>query len=49
MTEETITISGRHDACILPRARVVVDSVAALALCDLLAQRFGTDFLNPEE
>ena len=49
MTEETIALSGRHDACILPRARVVVDSVAALVLCDLLAQRFGTDFLNPAE
>ena len=49
MTEETIALSGRHDACILPRARVVVDSVAALTLCDLLALRFGTDFLNPGE
>ena len=49
MTEEPIAISGRHDACILPRARVVVDSLTALVLCDLLAQRFGTDFLNPEE
>ncbi|MBQ7173769.1 MAG: chorismate synthase [Clostridia bacterium] len=47
--EETITISGRHDACILPRARVVVDSVVSLGLCDLLAVRYGTDFLNPEE
>ena len=44
--EETISIAGRHDPCIVHRARVVVDSVAALALCDLLAQRFGTDWLG---
>ena len=37
---------GRHDPCIVHRARVVVDSAAALALCDLLAQRFGTDCLG---
>ncbi|MBR3503855.1 MAG: chorismate synthase [Clostridia bacterium] len=43
--EETIAVSGRHDPCIVHRARVVVDSVAALALCDLLAQRYGTDWL----
>lgn len=49
MREETLVISGRHDACILPRARVAVDSVVALGLCDLLALRYGTDFLNPEE
>ena len=44
--EETVlSVTGRHDPAILHRARVVVDSVAALALCDLLAQRFGTDWL----
>ena len=30
------------------RARVVVDSVTALVLCDLLALRFGTDWLRGE-
>ncbi len=40
------TLTGRHDPAIIHRARVVVDSVAALVLCDLLAQRFGTDFLK---
>ena len=45
--EETVLrISGRHDPAIVHRARVVVDSVTALALCDLLALRFGTDWLN---
>ena len=44
--EETdLRISGRHDPAIVHRARVVVDSVTALALCDLLAQRYGTDWL----
>ena len=40
----TLKLSGRHDPAIIHRARVVVDSVAALVLCDLLALRFGTDF-----
>ena len=37
---------GRHDPCIVHRARVVADSVTALTLCDLLAQRYGTNFLG---
>lgn len=40
-----LSISGRHDPCIVHRARVVVDSVVAITLCDLLAQKFGTDWL----
>lgn len=36
-----LTLEGRHDPCILPRARVVQDSVVALGLLDLLTQRFG--------
>ena len=39
-------LQGRHDPAIVHRARVVVDSVAALVLCDLLAGRFGTDYLG---
>ena len=42
----TLTLSGRHDPAIIHRARVVVDSITALALCDLLVLRFGTDFLK---
>ena len=44
--EVDFTLSGRHDPCIAHRARVVVDSVTALVLCDLLAQRYGTDWLG---
>lgn len=40
----TLNLVGRHDPAIIHRARVVVDSVAALVICDLMAQRFGTDF-----
>lgn len=44
--EIDFTLSGRHDPCIAHRARVVIDSVAALALCDLTALRYGTDWLG---
>ena len=39
-----LTIRGRHDPAIIRRICPVLDSVTALALCDLLAQRFGTDY-----
>lgn len=41
----TLAARGRHDPCIVHRARVVVDSVTALVLCDLIAQKKGTDGL----
>ena len=41
-----LELKGRHDPAIIHRARVVVDSVTALVLADLLAQRYGTDWLN---
>ena len=44
-----LSLKGRHDPCILHRARVVVDSVAALALADMLALRYGTDWLSDQE
>lgn len=45
--ENTIlSTTGRHDPCIVHRARVVVDSVTAIVLCDLLAQKYGTDWLG---
>ena len=36
---------GRHDPCIVHRARVVIDSITAIVLCDILSERFGTDWL----
>ena len=44
-TDQKLVISGRHDPAIVHRARVVADSVTALLLCDLLALRFGTDWI----
>lgn len=45
-TERTLRLEGRHDPAVIHRARVVVDSVTALVLCDLLAMRYGTDYLR---
>lgn len=42
----TLQIQGRHDPCIIHRARVVADSICALVIADLLVGRFGTDFLG---
>ena len=39
-----LTVHGRHDPAIIRRICPVLDSVTALVLCDLLAQRFGTDY-----
>ncbi len=36
MTNAKLSIQGRHDPCILPRAVVVVEAAAALATCALL-------------
>ena len=36
---------GRHDPCIVHRARVAIDSITAIVLCDILSGRFGTDWL----
>ena len=41
----TLSVKGRHDPCIVHRARVVQDSITALVLVDLLSQKFGTDWL----
>ncbi len=46
MSNTDLVIKGRHDPAVIHRARVVVDSAAALVLCDQLALRFGTDWLT---
>ena len=43
--DEKLSARGRHDPCIVHRARVVADSVTALALLDILSLRYGTDWL----
>lgn len=44
--DAALSLRGRHDPAVVHRARVVVDSVTALVLCDALAGRFGTDWLR---
>lgn len=43
-----IEIQGRHDPCIVHRARVVVDAMCALTLCDLLITRYGELYFGGE-
>ncbi len=44
-----LLIQGRHDPCIVHRARAVVDAVTAIVLADMLTMRFGTDYLSPKK
>ena len=46
MTETVLTPKGRHDPAIVHRARVVQDAAAAIVMCDMLAMRYGTDWLK---
>lgn len=41
-----LEISGRHDPAIVHRARAVVDAVSAIAVADMLAVKYGTDWLG---
>ena len=41
----TLEIKGRHDPCIVRRARVVVDSLVALALLDLISLNEGKKWM----
>ena len=41
-----LNIKGRHDPAIIHRARVVVDSLIALALLDLCAIKLGSEWLR---
>ena len=36
---ETMTVEGRHDPCIVPRAVPCVEAVVAMVLYDLLLER----------
>jgi chorismate synthase len=40
MKRASLTIEGRHDVCIVPRAVVIVESMMAVTLCDF-AMRAG--------
>ena len=34
--DTTLAVTGRHDPCIVPRAVVVIESILAIALCELM-------------
>lgn len=46
MSEQTVTIEGRHDAAIVRRIPIVITSITAITICDLLATAYGTDWLK---
>ncbi len=46
MTDTVLEPKGRHDPAIVHRARVVQDAASAIVMCDVLATRFGTDWLK---
>lgn len=46
MEKTKISVTGRHDPCIVPRARAVIDAVTAIAVADMLTVRFGSDYLG---
>lgn len=45
MSNTTLAARGRHDPCIVHRAAVVVESVTALVIADMLSAKYGTDWL----
>lgn len=43
--DAALQIHGRHDPAIIHRARVVLDSAAAIVMLDLLIERFGPEWV----
>ena len=41
-----LSIQGRHDPCIVPRAAIVQTCAAALAVGDLMTARYGTAWME---
>lgn len=46
MKEVILKAGGRHDPCIVHRARIVVDCITAIVISDILSGRYGTDWLG---
>ena len=46
MENVKLELAGRHDPAIIRRMAVVIDSVVALVVCDLLKEKYGEDFLK---
>lgn len=45
-TAQKLVIKGRHDPCIVARARSVIESITALTIADMLITNYGTDFFR---
>ncbi|MGB4672219.1 MAG: chorismate synthase [Bacteroidaceae bacterium] len=45
---EIMELKGRHDPAIIRRICIVVSSLTAIVMCDMLALRYGTDRLMPD-
>lgn len=45
MEELEISIKGRHDTCIVPRAVPVVEAVTAIAILDMMIEKDGTEWI----
>ena len=45
-TETVTSFKGRHDPCIVHRARIVADSLTALTVLDMLFQKYGSEGLK---
>lgn len=46
MENAVLELKGRHDTCIIHRARCVVDNITAFVLADLLIESHGHDWLR---
>lgn len=44
LTDAKISSQGRHDPCIVHRARIVVDCMSALVIADMLLGKYGNGF-----
>lgn len=44
--EETLNLTGRHDPAIVRRICIVISSLIAIVLCDMISIKKGTDFLR---
>ncbi len=44
--EQTLTLTGRHDPAIIRRICIVISSITAIVLCDMLSLKEGTDYLK---
>ena len=49
LSEKAVSFKGRHDPAVIFRACPVISAVTAISICDMLAQRYGTDFTESDK